>query len=627
MSSPHEREPVRIGIDIGGTFTDVILIDDSSARWYAKVRSTPEDASKAVILGVQRVLAEAQVPPTDIEYLLHGTTVATNTVLQRQGATVSLLITKGFEDLLEIGRQQRRALYDVFVEGAPPLIQRANVIGVRERILANGEILQALTAREVQRATKKAIRRVEAVAVCLLFAYQNPVHEQILKTALYEITPNLPVSISSQILPEYREYERFSTTILNAYVTPVLSQYLKRLEESLNSIGIQAPLLIMQSHGGVLQSSIARTHAVRLLFSGLAGGTLGGRFSSQVLKQDNVITFDMGGTSTDVALVIQGAIQETSEGTIDGLPCRVPMVDVNTVGAGGGSVAWIDKGQVLRVGPKSAGAVPGPAAYGLGGEMATVTDANLILGRLNPKYFLGGDIKLEEPLARDSIQAVADQIGLSITECAYGIIRVVNANMERAIRVVSIQRGHDPRDFALTAFGGAGPMHAWALAEDLGIPRVIIPNTPGLHSALGLLATNLRIDQSQTVLESTTTPDIKHLLKTFRKLVIQLLETMEQQGIEKAAVQLTNFADLRYQGQAYEITLPVPHPNQSKTWIKELEQRFHSRHKQIYGYAAASSPVTIVNLRVEATHAMPALNPVRIDSQEQQPINPKESRP
>jgi N-methylhydantoinase B/oxoprolinase/acetone carboxylase alpha subunit len=612
MSSSHPNgEPVRIGIDIGGTFTDVILIDASGTRWHAKVRSTPEDASQGVISGIQRVLDQAQVTPKAIEYLLHGTTVATNTVLQRQGATISLLVTGGFEDLLEIGRQQRPRLYDIFVKGSQPLIQRSQVVGVQERTLASGEIFQPLTEKEAQKTTRKATKQVEAVAVCLLFAYRNPQHEQLLKATLHEIAPDLPVSLSSHILPEFREYERLSTTVLNAYVTPVLARYLKRLEEALITIGINAPLLIMQNHGGVLQSQLARKHAVRLLFSGLAGGTLGGRYSSQVLKQDNIITFDMGGTSTDVALVTHGAIHETTEGAIDGLPCRVPMVDVNTVGAGGGSIAWIDEGQILRVGPKSAGAVPGPAAYGLGGQTATVTDANLILGRLNPDYFLGGDIMLNQTLALDAIQILADHIALPVNDCAHGIIRVVNANMERAIRIVSIQRGHDPREFALAAFGGAGPMHAWALAVNLGIPRVIVPYAPGLHSALGLLTTDLRIDQSQTVLESTDTPNIQRLLKVYSDLETQLVETMREQGVTQTGVQISYSADLRYQGQAYEIPLPVPRIQKSKDWVQDLELRFHSQHELTYGYAAASSPVTIVNLRVGAAHAMPALNPVR----------------
>ncbi|MFX0168713.1 MAG: hydantoinase/oxoprolinase family protein [Candidatus Hodarchaeota archaeon] len=621
------EEPIRIGIDIGGTFTDVILIDATGHRWHEKVRSTPEDASQGVIEGVKRILEHANVTPNEVDYLLHGTTVATNTVLQRQGATISLIVTKGFEDLLEIGRQQRRALYDLFLERVEPLVQRSKVEGVDERILANGEVHQPLTNSEAQRVIQKAGYHTEAVAVCLLFAYRNPLHEQVLQAHLHKLIPELPISLSSQIIPEYREYERLSTTVLNAYITPVLTRYLRRLETALNAIGIRAPLLVMQSHGGVLQSKLARNHAVRLMFSGLAGGTLGGRYTSQVLDQDHLITFDMGGTSTDVALITQGTVQETSEGQIDGWPCRVPMVDVNTVGAGGGSIAWIDEGQILRVGPKSAGAIPGPAAYAGGGEQATVTDANLILGRLNPDYFLGGEIKLDFKLAHAAITKLADRIALSPIECAYGIIRVVNANMERAIRVVSIQRGYDPRDFSLAAFGGAGPMHAWALAVNLGIPQVDIPFTPGLHSALGLLATELRFDQSQTVLESTENLNVSHLHKTYHELKSQLAGLMRDQGVKKQEIQITYFADLRYQRQAYEITLPVPRIDKTKSWVKKLEQSFHAQHKQRYGFASTSSPVTIVNLRVSATHAMPSLKPTKVPPQGEQNPSPKQVRP
>ncbi len=612
----QKKEPVRISIDVGGTFTDVLLIDAVGKRWHIKVRSTPKDSSQGVLDGLLKVLNQAKIAPEQVHFLLHGTTVATNAILQRKGAKISLITTKGFEDLLEIGRQQRPQLYDLFFEQNAPLVPRDKIFSVKERILNDGAVSIPLTEHEARQTAKNASQNVEAVAICLLFSYQNAAHEEMLLKQLNKHDINKPVSISSSILPEYREYERMSTTVLNAYIMPVLTHYLQRIDHALKEIGLTIPLLVMQSHGGVLQSKLAQQQAVRLLFSGLAGGVLGGRYTSQLLKLKEVITFDMGGTSTDIALITQGNIQETTEGQINGFPCRVPMVDVETVGAGGGSIAWIDEGNILRVGPQSAGADPGPVAYGSGGQEPTVTDANLLLGRLNPDYFLGGEISLHPDLAKISIQKLASRLSLSIEDCAYGIIRIVNANMERAIRVVSIQRGYDPRDFALIAFGGAGPMHAWALAKNLGIPKVIIPPAPGLHSALGLLATSLRNDQSQTILESTNAPNLKRIQRTYRNLETQLREVLQAQGVPKRSISIQRLADLRYEGQAYEISIQTPKIRISKKWINELATTFHKQHAQQYGFASQTAPVTIVNLRVIAQSPMPPLKPALIAPQE-----------
>ncbi len=625
MSEASSEEPIRIGIDIGGTFTDFLLLDSSGKRWHVKVRSTPTDPSIAVLEGLTKVLSQAKITHGKVQFLLHGTTVATNAVLQRKGGRTSLITTKGFEDILEIGRQQRSDLYDLFTERTPPLVKRNNIVSVEERILADGTIHHALTSEEVRRAVERATKNVDAVAVCLLFAYLNPIHEQLIQKEIHDLDPTLPITLSSTILAEYREYERMSTTVLNAYVTPVLNRYLEHLDEALTNAKIHAPLLIMQSHGGVVKSELARDQSARLLFSGLAGGTLGGRYTSRVMKEPNVITFDMGGTSTDVALITNGAIRETTEGHIGGLPCRTPMVDVETVGAGGGSIGWIDKGGILRVGPQSAGADPGPAAYGMGGTNPTVSDANLILGRLNPDYFLGGTILLRTDLANQSVQTLAEKLQLTMEECAYGIIRVVNANMERAIRVVSIQRGFDPRDFALIAFGGAGPMHAWALAKNLAIPRVIIPPAPGLHSALGLLATNLRMDLSQTILESAHSPDLVRLSTVYEHLEQSLCEQLEKQGVSSRSISIQRLADLRYAGQAYEITIPVPESEITKNWIENLTLTFHRSHEQQYGFAALEASVTIVNLRVIAQGPMPVLQPSEISRQRGTP-QPRISR-
>jgi N-methylhydantoinase A len=446
-----------------------------------------------------------------------------------------------------------------------------------------------------------------AVAVCLLFAYRNPVHEKLLKKHLESLYPNVPVSLSSEVIPEFREYERMSTTVLDAYVTPLLSTYLHRLETALKSINLEAPLLIMQSHGGLLHSSLARQQAVRLLFSGLAGGTLGGRYTSQVLGEEKLVTFDMGGTSTDVALIDEGEFRETSEGTIGGLPCRVPMVDVETVGAGGGSIAWIDDGGILRVGPQSAGANPGPCCYGLGGRAVTVTDANLLLGRLNTEYFLGGKLPLKVQPAQKQIRKLSRRLSLSEEECAVGILRIVNANMERAIRMVSIQRGYDPRDFALVAFGGAGPMHAWALAKDLGIPRVIVPVTPGLHSALGLLTTPLRCDRSLTVLLPTNPPDIEKVASVYKELEELTRQLLHEQGVQDYQISFQRWADLRYQGQSYELIVNTPKGRINSDWVTKVLKTFNRQHEQRFGYAIPDATVTIVNLRVTATGPTPSM--------------------
>ncbi|MFW9831334.1 MAG: hydantoinase/oxoprolinase family protein [Candidatus Thorarchaeota archaeon] len=616
MTAIHtEIEPIRIGIDVGGTFTDVLLIDSLGKRWHVKVKSTPKDSSIGVVTGLKKVLELAKIAPAEIDFLLHGSTVATNAVLQRKGARTCLIVTKGFEDLLLIGRQQRSKLYDFTVERTTPLVPRERIFGIKERTHANGHIQLTLSDLQVKKAVNKISHDIESIAVCLLYSYRNPRNEQEVFHQLRLVNSDIPISLSSSVLPEYREFERLSTTVLNAYVTPVITRYLQQLNETLHMEGITTPLLVMQSHGGVLQSEIACQHASRLLFSGLAGGTLGGRYTSQIMHQPNIITFDMGGTSTDIALILDGQIRETSEGHINDLPCRVPMVDVETVGAGGGSIAWSDAGGILRVGPQSAGAEPGPAAYGSGGQDPTVTDANLHLGRLNPNNFLGGDFPLHPDLAQKSIHAIAKQLTLSNKECAYGIIRVVNANMERAIRLVSIQRGFDPRDFALVAFGGAGPMHAWALAKNLGIPRVIVPMAPGLHSALGLLATNLRSDQSQTILESAQSPNIKHIQSTYKQLEDQLRKILRQQGVPNQSIMIQRLADLRYEGQAYELTIPEPIRRLSRTWVSEIVQKFHHQHTQQYGYADQSAPVTIVNLRVIASGPMPPLKPAEIQPQ------------
>lgn len=625
-NSPIQPQPIRIGIDVGGTFTDVILIDAKNNQWHVKIPSIPDDPSTGVLDGLQQVLKLATLSPEEVDYVLHGSTVATNAVLQQKGARTSLIITKGFKDILEIGRQQRSTLYNLFERRILPLVPRERCFDVRERICADGSMLTRLTKKEAIHVVQKAGDQIESIAICLLFAYKNSEHEELLQHYIHQIHPHLPISLSSNILPEFREYERASTTVLDAYVAPVLQGYLRKLEVAMEKMGITAPLLIMQNHGGVLQSSATRKHSVRLIFSGLAGGALGGRYTGQLLKEPNVITFDMGGTSTDVSLISNNSIRETSEGSIGGFPCRVPMVDIETVGAGGGSIAWVDDAQILHVGPQSAGAKPGPACYGNGGLEPTVTDANLVLGRLNPHYFLGGKMPLYPQQAHKAIQTVAKNVGLTEKECAFGIIRIVNANMERTIRIVSVQRGFDPRDFALIAFGGAGPMHGWALAQNLGIPRIIIPLAPGLHSALGLLATDLRSDQSQTVLEPAIQPDLTRIVQVYQDLENSVQKLIEQQGVKSHKIQIQRQVDLRYKGQAFELTLDAPSSELTQHWLKQVVGAFHIQHNRQYGYALPEAPVMIVNLRVTAIGPMPPLGITSTSISKPEDPNPKETR-
>jgi len=618
--------PARIGVDVGGTFTDILLVDAKGHQWQVKVRSTPKDPSRAVVEGVLEVLNIAGLEPGQVECVLHGTTVGTNAVLERRGAKVSLIVTKGFEDLLEIGRQQRPSLYDLTSRRAPPLVPRERCFGVDERVAADGSALKPLKDDEASRVAWAAGEGVEAVAVCLLFSFLNPAHEEMLGERLHLLHPEVNISLSHRVLPEFREYERLSTTVLDAYITPVLSRYLKRLEGALRRAGVESPLLLMQGNGGVLHSEAARQRAVRLLLSGLAAGALAGRYTGQLLGQGELITLDMGGTSTDVSLITGGELRETTEGNVGGLPCRVPMVDVETVGAGGGSIAWIDEGGVLRVGPRSAGADPGPCCYGMGGQEPTVTDANLLLGRLNPHNFLGGRIPLDSAPAREQVGKLASRLGLKLEECALGIIRVVNAAMARAIRLVSLQRGHDPRRFTLVAFGGAGPMHAWALAQELGIPRVLVPPAPGLHSALGLLVTHLRCDHSRTILQPADGPDFKLLSSTYLELEEHTRSLLRRQGVPDHQITIQRLADLRYRGQAYELTLPTPRGKVGSSWLKALLQAFHQLHRLRYGYAAPQAPVTIVTLRVVAHGPRPELRPPRLQRRKTPP-QPKETRP
>jgi N-methylhydantoinase A len=522
-------------------------------------------------------------PTVDV---VHGSTIATNALLERRGARVALITTRGFADVIEIGRQDRPNLYALEPAIPPPLVPPERRLEVDERVTAEGRPLIPLDSRSLSALVGHLeALDVESVAVCLLFSFLYPAHEKMIGEAL---CGRWAVSLSCEILPEYREYERASTTVINAYVAPLMDRYLKRLETGLQG----RRLRIMQSNGGVITAATARREAARTALSGPAGGAVGAFHIAGLAGFDHIISFDMGGTSTDVAL-FPGEIIYTHEARIGSMPLRLPVVDVHTVGAGGGSIARVDVGGALQVGPESAGADPGPACYGYG-DRPTISDANLVLGRLHPDHFLGGRMRLYPERAREAIARLAHQMGeKTLEETAWGMVQVANATMERAIRTISIERGYDPRDFTLVAFGGAGPLHACALADRLHIPRILVPHTPGVLSAVGMTIADLVKDYSQTVMLSQNVLDDGTLDTIFAPLEARGMEDLLSEGVETANIQLERILDMRYVGQSYEIAVPRPsHGN----WVAA----FHAAHGRRYGHQHEQEPVEIVNVRLRA---------------------------
>ena len=590
--SAQNQAPELIGIDVGGTFTDFVWLVGGVLHVH-KEATTPEDQSRAMASGL------AQLGVSEGATVVHGTTVATNALLERRGARTALLTTKGFADVLAIGRQNRPHLYRFSQERPPPLVPDALRFEVPERLDAGGRVLHPLDEEAVRRvAGRLEEEAVESLAVVFLFAYQNPAHERRAAQLIQEHLPDLPISTSSAVLPEYREYERTSTTTINAYVRPVVARYLKRLDETLG----RRPVRVMQSNGGAMGLAQASEEAARLVLSGPAGGVVGAMAVAQQAMETDVprlLTFDMGGTSSDVALC-PGTIPRTSEGTIMDLPLRLPTTEIHTVGAGGGSIARVDAGGVLRVGPESAGAAPGPVCYGRGGTEPTVTDANLVLGRLDPHHFLGGSAALDLEAARQALARLGDALDLSPEEAALGVIRVANATMERALRRVSVERGHDPRDYTLMPFGGAGPMHACELAESLGVRRVLVPPAPGVLSALGLLMADVVYDASRTVLRSAAAllENLSELRTAAEALMDQVREVLRRENVEAPDLQV--LLDLRYVGQSYELEVPLD-GSVTPAHLEAAVQAFHRLHEQRYGHRMAEEPVEVVTLRLRGS--------------------------
>jgi len=592
----------RLGIDVGGTFTDLVLFsEESGVLVVEKVPSVPADPSEGIMDGIAKILEREGVAPAQVVYVAHGTTVATNTLLQRQGARTALITTRGFRDLLEIARQRRPSLYDLGTLKPRALVRRKLRREVTERVMADGRVRLPLDLAAVDHVLDDlAGESIEALAVCFLYSFLHPEHERAVAERARRRLPGVVVSVSSEVLPELREYERLSTTVVNAYLLPRMERYVRAFSRRVRDAGIPGAPYINQSNGGTISIDEAARSPVRTVLSGPSAGVMGAVWLAGHRALSSLVTFDMGGTSTDVSFVRDGAPTLAFEREIDGIPLRVAGLDIETIGAGGGSIASRDSGGALRVGPESAGAHPGPACYGRGGAAATVTDANLHLGRLGPEGLLGGSMRLDASAAGTAIHALARALALSPLETARGIVAVVNANMAGAVRLVTVQRGVDPSGLALLAFGGAGPLHAGALARELGIRTVLVPPSPGLLCALGLLVEDLRQDAVRTLVARLEVDTLERLDKLFAEMEAEAITWLEREHVAPARCSLERWLDMRYVGQNYELLVPVPPEVWTPRHVDPLRERFLAMHETAYGYAAPDEPIQVVNARLVA---------------------------
>ncbi|MBN1934266.1 MAG: hydantoinase/oxoprolinase family protein [Anaerolineae bacterium] len=590
---------MHVGVDIGGTFTDLVLNRDGQLQIH-KVLSTPRDPSQAMLAGLASLHAQSLAV---LDRVSHGSTVATNAILERKGAKTAFVTTQGFRDLLAIGRQNRPVLYALQPRLPPPLIPRQWCYEVSERLDHTGAVLAPLDVEALDRVLDEmAAQGIESVAVCFLFSYVNPAHEQAVRARMLARGLFRPdqIALSCEVLPEFREYERASTVALEAYVRPVMGGYLGRLEVGLPP---QCSLRVMKSDGGVIGAGRAREQAIHTALSGPAAGVIGAFHLAKLAGFDHVITMDIGGTSTDVALCPGGPIWR-AESEIDGLPLRTRVIDIETIGAGGGSIARVDAGGVLHVGPESAGADPGPVCYSLGGQQVTVTDANAVLGRLDVVHFFGGRMAIDFDAAQAAVVNLGQQMSLEVEAAALGVIDVANVNIDRALRRVSMARGYDPRGFTLMPFGGAGPMHACAVAERLSMRRILVPRYPGVLCAWGLLMADVVLEYSRSVLDTFTWTAEVDLAAQLGDLIVQAREALTQEGIDAAAMVFNGLVDMRYQGQSYELTVPF-------AGAGTLLADFHRAHEDRYGHAMPQRPVEVVNLRLQAIGVVdkPVLEP------------------
>jgi N-methylhydantoinase A len=610
----------RLGIDIGGTFTDATLLDKETGEvTIDKVYSTPADPSDGFLHATLSILEKAGVAAGEVEFVVHATTVATNSIIEGKVARTSFVTTDGFRDLLELARQMRPSLYDLRFEKPRPLVPRHLCFGVRERLDARGGTLVPFD-ESAMREIASALRRegVEAVAVCFLHSYVNPRHEALAGRILRELLPDVVVSLSTEVSREFREYSRATTTVINAAISPVVSRYVHNVEQKLRAAGLNAELLVMQSSGGVYTSGAARTSPVFMVESGPAAGVIAAAHLGTALGHRNILSFDMGGTTAKTCLVQDGiprvtkdyevgakAAPGTGRGRGSGYPVRTPVIDLVEIGAGGGSIAWVDEGGILRVGPQSAGADPGPACYGRGGTEPTVTDANLVLGRLNPRYFLGGGVGLDVAAAETAVGRCARSLGLTLTEAAHGIVEIANTAMVNALRLVSLQHGYDPRDFVLVAFGGAGPLHANRLAEENQILTTLVPPSAGTFSAMGLLVTDLKREHTKTAIQRASEADPDDLTAAYEALEEEGAIDLAGQGIERSQMLAIRQTDMRYVGQSYELTVDVPEGALASAEIDSTVARFHADHGRVYGHSALNEPVEFVSLRVTTVGRIP----------------------
>ncbi|MCC7486065.1 MAG: hydantoinase/oxoprolinase family protein [Burkholderiales bacterium] len=591
----------RIGIDVGGTFTDFTLLSAAEGSVsFHKVPSTPHDPSEAIAAGIADLLSMHRIAPAGVSHLGHGTTVATNLVIERKGALTGLITTRGFRDVLEIGRQTRPHLYDYGVVKPPPLARREHRIEVTERVDASGAVVRALDEAEVERAagTLKA-EGVSAVAICFLHAYRNPEHERRARAIVTRLMPDAYVSVSSEVLPEFREYERLSTTVLNAAVGPRMERYLDRFVERVRALGVGVDPFTVHSNGGLMSVQAARGFPVRTCLSGPAAGVMGAAAVGAAAGYGNLVTFDVGGTSTDVSLVWRGTPLFSSSGRVADYPVKAPMVDIHVIGAGGGSIAWMDDAGALKVGPRSAGAAPGPAAYARGGTEPTITDAMICLHRLNPVALLGGRLPVDEAAARDAVERrVARALNLSLEAAAEGVIRIADANMSRAIRAVSTERGYDLARFALFAYGGAGPLHAIGIAIECGIPTVVVPREPGTMCARGILLSDVSFDFVRSEIAALAPAGWPRLMELFAGMRAEADAWLERERVAAADRDFRRHVDARYQGQNFEVI--VSFDGEPASDIGAFAQAFHDAHRREYGYALPGRAIEVVNCRMRA---------------------------
>ncbi|MFD2238061.1 hydantoinase/oxoprolinase family protein [Aureimonas populi] len=611
----------RVGVDIGGTFTDVAMIEESTGRLgIAKVPTTPLDFAEGVLSGLETGLGRSGVSPERVSLLSHATTIVTNALLEGKGAECAFVATRGFRDLLELRRSTRVDLYDLFQDAPPVLIPRKHRYEITERIDAQGEVVTPLAEEEIA-PLAAALREsgVKTVAVSLLFSFLNDRHEKRLGEALRAALPGVQVFLSCEVLPEIREFERASTTAVCAYVGPLMESYLARLHEAVTRTGLPE-LVVMGSSGGVVDIAECLRMPAQAVESGPAAGVIAAALVGDQLGENRVISFDMGGTTAKASVIVDGEITVTADYEVGGAanakrwingtghPIRVPVIDLAEVSSGGGSIAWIDPGGSLKMGPHSAGALPGPIAYGRGGTQPTVTDANVALGYLNPLSLLDGELAIDKAGAEAAIDRhIATPLGLTVAEAAARMIEVVNANMAEALNIVSVERGHDPREFTMIAFGGAGPIHAIALAKELGIPRVVIPPAPGAFSALGLVATDLKRDYSRTFYAALAGVDLDRLGQAYLAMEAEGAAMLEQAKVPPERRELQRYADVRYRRQAYELTVPVAAGPVTARTLAAIAEAFHRKHEQTYGHANADEPIQLVNLRLTALGKLPKL--------------------